>query len=118
MQAAAPSGPPAPGARLVCEDSIEIQLTGFPRDFGRNDVLRLTQENGKISKNHLRFYYENGQFMVEDTDSLNGTKLNDEVIGGGRKGLGKRPLKDGDVIELAIDEKKKGLVRLTFRTGS
>ncbi|HJX03973.1 MAG TPA: FHA domain-containing protein [Dehalococcoidia bacterium] len=99
--------PDAIPARLVMPDGSEILLAGNSRSFGRNDFKNfMPQENPSyISRQHVDIWYENGQYFVADRNSTNGTKVNDINI----KGIGRQPLADGDVIELA------GKLRFTFK---
>lgn len=102
-------------AKLILNDIYEVVLDYFPRDFGRNDILRVTGSN-LVSSKHLTFYYENGGFYVQDAKSLNGSKLNDVIISGGsRIGSKKFPIKDGDILTLAPSKERTGNIKLKFR---
>lgn len=103
-----------PSLELVFPDSTKITVNQFPYIFGRKDVLRYP-ESSYVSGKHLAFYYENGQFTVEDTNSLNGTSLNGQIIGKDKKGTGKMLLNDGDTLQLALDEKGEGAFKFTVK---
>jgi len=51
-----------------------------------------------VSRNHAEVSYNDGCFMLRDIDSVNGTEINDERIEQDKF----YPLKDGDLIGLAI----------------
>jgi len=108
-----------PTLELVFTDSTKLELATFPSKLGREDFKRYPGSQF-VSRAHLTIYFENGQFQVEDTNSLNGTSLNGNVIGKGRNGgggTGRQPLKDGDTLSLAgpFDEKGQGAVSFRVR---
>lgn len=75
--------------------------------LGRRDFAELaqTEKAALISRQHLLVTYEGNEYLVEDLDSTNGTRLNGIEI----RGSGKHVIENGDTIELA------GAVKLTFR---
>lgn len=76
------------------DSHIDIDLTGVPNyEF--------------VSGKHAKIYSEYEQFYLVDLDSTNGTKLNDELLEGGKS----YKLKDGDCILLSkIKEKGVSLM--------
>jgi hypothetical protein len=97
----------APPARLVMPDNSEILLAGNSRSFGRLEFKNFMPEENPsyISRQHIDIWYEDGLYFIADHNSTNGTRVNDNNI----KGIGRQPLADGDVIELA------GKLRITFK---
>jgi len=100
---------PRTKARLITPGNIEIPLTGESRYIGRGELARAVDAPSLIfiSRQHLAIGFLNGQFYVEDSNSMNGTKLNGVEI----KGRGKHPLNDDDIIEVG------GMVALNFKMG-
>jgi hypothetical protein len=105
--AAAPPAPvpavPAPAVptlayRLTFKNNV-IECNEASRVFGREDFARyLPEEEYKfISRQHFAITRVGSDFFIEDLKSANGTKLNGKEI----KGLGKQPIKPGDVIRVA-----------------
>jgi hypothetical protein len=89
--------------RLICqggphageqfEFTSELITLGRARD---NDVpLYLDKE---ISRRHAVIRLENGQFVIQDQNSLNGTYVNNERVDA------PRPLHDGDVIFIGVSD--------------
>jgi hypothetical protein len=102
---AAPVVPPTPvpaaptlGYRLTFKNNV-IECYEASRVFGREDFARyLSEDEYKyISRQHFAITRVGSDFFIEDLKSANGTKLNGKEI----KGLGKQPLKPGDVIRVA-----------------
>jgi pSer/pThr/pTyr-binding forkhead associated (FHA) protein len=60
---------------------------------------------GVISRQHLRITFEDRRFFIEDLGSTNGTRVNGSEI----RGTGKRPIEDGDDIDVA------GALKMTFK---
>jgi pSer/pThr/pTyr-binding forkhead associated (FHA) protein len=82
--------------KLIIEDD-EGKTTPVPiiRDeitIGRKEgnTIRLTERN--VSRRHARIVRQNGALYIEDLQSYNGIKVNNEKI------QGKAPLGDGDVV--------------------
>lgn len=86
-------------AKLILPSNIEISLSDGIRSIGRGDLVRAVSADdlGYISRQHFEVGFANGQYYIEDLNSLNGTKLNGVEI----KSEGKHTLKDGDKIEVA-----------------
>lgn len=61
------------GERYVL-NSPNISLGRHP------DNQIILPDDGYASSNHARIYYDQGQWLVEDLNSSNGTKVNDELI--------------------------------------
>lgn len=97
-----PASPPqslTARAKLILPGNIEISLADSTRSIGRGDLARVVSANdlGYISHRHFEAGFANGQYYIEDLNSLNGTKLNGVEI----KGQGKHTLKDGGQIAVA-----------------
>ncbi|HBA85715.1 MAG TPA: hypothetical protein DCZ95_16660 [Verrucomicrobia bacterium] len=62
-----------------------MQIT-IPRDkdlvLGRSAVCDIMLQHDMVSKRHSRFFYSLGRFFVEDLNSANGTRVNQEQISG------------------------------------
>jgi pSer/pThr/pTyr-binding forkhead associated (FHA) protein len=93
-------------ARLTLPDGNDIYLTETFKDIGRSDFEAILSPSSLslISRQHLRISYENGKYLIIDSSSVNGTKLNDTDI----KGNGHLELRNGDKIDIA------GVAMLTF----
>ena len=78
------SGEGAPGRRLEI-DKEEIVL-------GKHSACDVVLTSGKVSRRHARVFRENGNLVVEDLKSTNGTMVNGKPVSG------KRVLANGDVI--------------------
>ena len=103
-----------PRARVLMPGGDEITLTGEPVFIERSDFNGTTSHEilMKVSRQHALITFGNGQYYVKDygrdgTGSTNHTRLNGIDIHGKRK----KPLKDGDKIELANQPE----LTLTFR---
>ncbi|MGQ9462966.1 MAG: double zinc ribbon domain-containing protein [Candidatus Fervidibacter sp.] len=108
---APPAPPVAPVAALIItETGVEL-----PLDFSKGEVLigradpvsrvfpdvDLTPHGGYeagVSRKHCRILKQGDQFLVEDLQSTNGTKLNGQFIPPNQP----HPLKDGDMLELGV----------------
>jgi pSer/pThr/pTyr-binding forkhead associated (FHA) protein len=64
-----------------------MQIT-IPRDkelvLGRSAVCDIMLQHDMVSKRHSRFFYSLGRYFVEDLNSANGTRVNQERISGVR----------------------------------
>ena len=69
--------------------------------------LRLA-EYDTVSRKHLKIFYQNGHFVVNDLNSTNGTWLNGYRLEGGQV----RILRDGDMIQIANEPHLLTLVRI------
>lgn len=67
--------------------------------IGRLADNEICLEDNALSRLHARIFFENGEFVLEDLNSANGTFLADTRGGAPRK-ITRRELKDGDRIEL------------------
>ena len=97
-----------PGPKFAVSDGGCIPISGNAGSLGRNDFRSLVKADKAdlISREHLRFDCEDGEYYIEDRKSTNGTKINGDPI----SGKGRFLLKDGDKIELA------DALTLTFET--
>ncbi len=128
--AGAPLPPPPVEAPPVAPTPVEVPVaalviaetgTELPLDFTKGEVLigradpvsrvfpevDLTPHGGHeagVSRRHCRIIKQGDQFIVEDLQSTNGTKLNGRFIPPNQP----QPLKDGDVLEL-------GAFKVTFK---
>ena len=69
----------------------EFSLTRGITTIGRLPDNSIQVDNPAVSGHHARIYWELGQFILEDHDSLNGTYVNDRRVK-------KQPLQDSDRI--------------------
>jgi hypothetical protein len=92
-------------ARLISSTGTTMPVIGGP--LGRRNFQALTSPDmaGTISRQHLRITFEDRRFFIEDLGSTNGTRVNGSEI----RGTGRRPIEDGDDIEVA------GALKMTFR---
>ena len=84
------------GKEFVLE-SDTIAIGRWDPDGGAFPEIDLTNDDmeAKISRKHARIVYENGQFLLEDMGSLNGTYINR----GARLVPGEpQEIKDGDEV--------------------
>lgn len=70
-----------------------VEFTGVPLEIGRDGSAGLRLEDPLISRSHAKIYSSDGQVIVEDLGTSNGTFVN-----GVREY--RRPLKNGDRLEL------------------
>ena len=121
-----PAPPRAPAARLnaglrtLAESAAgggpEVVVTGgFPEPWaqpvngrrfviGRTPGCQLYLNHPRISREHAEITAQDGRYFITDLGSRNGTYLNDQRLGSGR-----RRLRDGDEIRLGAQ------VALLFR---
>jgi hypothetical protein len=88
-----------PGPKFIASDGGHIPISGNAGSLGRSDFRSLVKpdEADLISRQHIRFDCEKGEYYIEDRNSTNGTKINGSSI----SGKGRFLLRDGDVVELA-----------------
>jgi hypothetical protein len=88
-----------PEPKFIVADGGCIPISGNRGTLGRHDFRSLIKADQAdlISREHLRFDYEDGDCYIEDRSSTNGTKINGSKI----SGKGRFLLRDGDTIELA-----------------
>jgi hypothetical protein len=94
-------------ARFVTADGRQIAIPDKGGVMGRNE-LRLFVDSDKtsqISREHFKIYCEKGNYYIEDSSSINGTRVNGSRI----TGKGRYLLNDGDVIAVA------DILSLTFK---
>jgi hypothetical protein len=110
------SGSSAPKARVIMPGGTEITLTGQPAFIERSDLNSTLSKEllMRVSRQHILITYGNDKYYVKDygrdgTGSTNHTRLNGIDIHGKRK----KPLKDGDKIELANQPELTLIFRLT-----
>lgn len=94
----------APITRLILPQGDEIKVDSYPRAMGRADFVRVNKSE-YVSRKHFELSIENGKYYLADTNSTNGTKINNNTV------TTKTELKDGDVIELG------GAISVTFKAG-
>ncbi len=84
---------------LVIFEGKEYKIES-PCIIGRNEFLKeILSEYKTISRKHLKIYFEEGSWFIEDLNSTNGTFLNGEPI------KNKHILKNEDVIGLGQTHK-------------
>ena len=81
-----PTSTPTPQVRtlVVVSGSVptggrEYQLFG-PIEIGRSSTCMVSLPNNFVSSRHARIFQENGQWLVEDLGSTNGTVLNGQPL--------------------------------------
>jgi hypothetical protein len=96
------------GAKFIASDGEYIAIPGNVGSLGRNDFRSLVKSDKAdlISRRHIQFDCEDGEYYIEDSNSTNGTKLNGSSI----NGKGRYLLREGDEVELA------DILTLTFKT--
>jgi pSer/pThr/pTyr-binding forkhead associated (FHA) protein len=97
-----------PGPKFVLSDGGCLPISGDKGTLGRSDFRSMVKADKAdlISREHLRFDCEDGEYYIEDRKSTNGTKINGKRI----SGKGRFLLKEGDKIELA------DALTITFKT--
>jgi hypothetical protein len=96
-----------PGPKFIASDGGHVPISGNAGSLGRSDFRSLVKPDkaGLISREHIRFDCEDGEYYIEDSNSTNGTKLNGSSI----DGKGRYLLREGDRVELA------DILTLTFK---
>lgn len=79
-------------AWLVLKDGRNFQLTQGVTSIGRASSNAVQLQNPRVSGKHARIFQENGQFLLEDLGSTNGTYVN------GRPVRMRVPLRNGDKL--------------------
>ena len=85
-------------ARLLLEsggERREIKVAGSIT-VGRERTAGVYLDDKTLSREHTKFYVENGKLFVRDLDSRNGTYLNGQQV------RNTQPLKAGDRIKVGI----------------
>ncbi len=99
---------------LLIDQLYPVVIETFPYQFGRKDVARLA-ESEMVNSKHLEFLVADGKLKVRDSRSLNGSRLNDTVIGNHGKSFGDFDIKSGDSIELCLDDSDRGEIRMKVK---
>ncbi len=60
--------------------SQEAELNTFPFCIGKSEGNNLMINNPAVSRKHARLTFSNGSYYLEDLNSSNGTRVNDELI--------------------------------------
>jgi predicted component of type VI protein secretion system len=85
-------------ARLLLEsggERREINVAG-PIVVGRSQTAGVYLDDKTLSREHTKFYIENGKLFVRDLESKNGTYLNGALI------KNTQPLKHGDRVKVGV----------------
>ena len=77
------------------ESVYRIQLNRFPALVGRESGLAVTLQSNNVSRQHAEFVDDNGNLLIRDLGSTNGTFVNHEQISDSYR------LHTGDVIRFA-----------------
>lgn len=99
---------------LLVDQLFPVIITSFPYQFGRKDVARLA-ESELVNSKHLEFLVLDGKIKVRDSRSLNGTKLNDTIIGNHGRSFGDFDLKSGDSLELCLNSSDHGEIKMKVK---
>ncbi len=95
---AAPQPPAAPARLLIMRGQsaqAQVALTANGLLLGRESGYFDPDPNDtSISHKHARIFWYQGQFWIQDTQSRNGTKVNDQRI------VNQQPLHRGDRIQI------------------
>ncbi len=83
---------------------IKHELREFPFVIGRDESADFTVDSSRVSRRHVLLERHEGQFVLRDLDSTNGTYVNG-------KRISEMALTDGDVVVIADFE-------LTFFSGN
>ena len=65
---------------LSGSDAVELQLK-LPCLIGRSKQASVKVKNSLISREHCQIYEQDGQLVIRDLGSMNGTYVNDQRIG-------------------------------------
>ncbi len=84
---------------LLCcpEDGLPLIRVSEPALIGRLPDCEIIQLYPDVSRRHARLYQEGGSWYIYDLDSLNGTRINDQLIENGNHAL----LIEGDVLKVS-----------------
>jgi hypothetical protein len=70
-----------PKARLLVKPDREIQLNpGIETVIGRDSANNAFIDDRQVSRHHARISWSDGDFWIEDLNSLNGTRVNGETL--------------------------------------
>lgn len=87
-------------ARLLCRTGDLAGATfdvGAAATIGRGSDSDVVVESRRVSRHHARIWREEGRYWIEDLDSLNGTRVDDDPV------TGAVPLESLNVITFADD---------------
>lgn len=89
----------------IGKQEIKNAVTVIPKDGKAFDQISSVRKDaqGQIFKEQFIIYYKNGQYLIEDRGSTNGTYLGGQNL----KGLKPQILNDGAVIILGIEDNGK-----------
>ena len=80
---------PRPGSANGClvviygqEMGRRVRVTTKPLIIGRSPKCEIQIDQESVSRNHCRIRFENGEFLVRDLGSTNGTYVNDDLVEG------------------------------------
>jgi len=59
-----------------------VRVTTKPLIIGRSPKCEIQIDQESVSRNHCRIRFENGEFLVRDLGSTNGTYVNDDLVEG------------------------------------
>lgn len=83
--------------RLQCESpalgDYEFDADALPLVIGRSVTADLSLPHALISRHHCELSERDGEYVVRDLESTNGTMVNDELIS-------ERMLRHGDMLQL------------------
>lgn len=79
------------GGGFVSDDIIPI---GNKITIGRNESNQMVLPSQSVSNFHVKIYFEDGRYMLEDLDSTNGTFINGIKVN-------KKSLQPGDEIRIS-----------------
>ncbi len=74
--------------------ATDLYLDRFPAVMGRSPECNIPVELGFVSRHHCQFLLRNGQILVQDLESLNGTFVNNCLA------TFPTPIRSGDEIRL------------------
>lgn len=77
------------------ESVYRIPLISFPALVGRESGLAVTLQSGNVSRHHAEFLQQDGELLVRDLGSTNGTFVNHKPVSGSVR------LSPGDVVRFA-----------------
>ncbi len=82
---------PGDGGNFVEGDSVPI---GNKLTIGRNKFNQMVLPSPSVSNYHVKIYFEDGRYMLEDLNSTNGTFINGIMVD-------KKSLQPGDEISIS-----------------
>lgn len=89
---------PSTGCTLVIQSGVNrgdtYDLPNKDMIVGRDVTNDIVLDDGKVSREHARFSYSGGAWVVVDLGSANGTYVN------GQKVVGHKPLSNGDKVKI------------------